>query len=214
MLNVTQAGVRYYINAIQQAILVHNTILSNNQLIILLLSLQIFCFSSNQEMASAQVVLNDQLQKGTSGTLNNQTVETMHLIRAHSWDGRFAGVIPQIISSDGGVARFTHLKGNQGSKAAMVYAFTTATGVPVAAILGWSAPADFNPSTSPNKVFGAVGPKPAIDNMTWDQIQELVDKAGSSIVIEDGICMHATILNNPAAEMADLLANFSMCPKP
>ncbi|XP_074316321.1 uncharacterized protein LOC141652659 isoform X2 [Silene latifolia] len=165
-------------------------------------------------MASAQVELNDQLQNGTSGTLTNQTVADMQLLRSYSWDGIFVGLPPANISGHGGVARFIHIQGNQGSKAVVIYTITTATGQPGAVILGWNAPVNFNPSTSPNKVFGAVGPKPAIDNMTWDQIQELVDKAGSSIVIEDGICMHATILNNPAAEMADLLANFSMCPKP
>ncbi|XP_074314800.1 uncharacterized protein LOC141650966 [Silene latifolia] len=139
----------------------------------------------NQEMASAQVVLNDKLQN-----------------------------VPEIIVRNGGVAHFAHLKGNQGSKAALVYTLTTDAGVRAAVILGWCAPAQFDPVTSPNKVFGAVGPKQVIDNMTFDQIEELVDKAGSSVVIEDLVCMHATILNNPIAKMADLLANFSICPKP
>ncbi|XP_074316314.1 uncharacterized protein LOC141652657 isoform X3 [Silene latifolia] len=207
MLNVKQ---KYYIKAIQRAMLVHNNSLSNNHSSFITTNL--FCFSSNQDMASAQVVLHDKLQNGTSGTLNNQTPADMQLIKSISWDGSFVSGPPANISGNGGVAHFTHLKGNQGSKAAVVYTITTATGKPGAVILGWSAPADFNPPTSPNMVFGVAGPRDVIDKMSWEQVQVLVDKSGSSIIIEDGVCMQATILNNPTAKMADLLANFSLSP--
>ncbi|XP_074316322.1 uncharacterized protein LOC141652660 [Silene latifolia] len=167
-------------------------------------------------MASAQVVLHDKSQNGTFGILNNRTVADMLLIRSISLDGSFVGSPPTNISADGGVARFTHLKGNQGSKAILSYSITTATGQPGAVILGWSAPANFNPPTSPNKVFGAIGLKAVIDRMTFDEIQKLIENAGSSVeVCAEGVCMQATILNNPTAQMADLVANFSyLSPKP
>ncbi|XP_074316313.1 jasmonate-induced protein homolog isoform X2 [Silene latifolia] len=212
MLNVKQ---KYYIKAIQRAMLVHNNSLSNNHSSFITTNL--FCFSSNQDMASAQVVLQDKVQNGTSGTLNNQTPADMQLLRSFSFDGSFVGGAPPAnISGNGGVGHFTHLKGSQASMAAVCYSITTATGQPGAAILGWIAPANFNPTTSPNKVFGAIGPRAIIDQMSWDQIQNLMVKAGSSIeVCFEGVCMHATILNNPTAKMADLLANFSyLCPKP
>ncbi|XP_074316325.1 jasmonate-induced protein homolog [Silene latifolia] len=165
-------------------------------------------------MASAQVELKDQLQNGTTATLNNHTVATMQLIRSHTWSGNFTS-LPKTITSHGGVARIDHLKGSQGSKAGVSYSITSAAGAPYSVILAWNAPTNFNPTTSPNRLFGICGPKATIDALSWDNIGQQLDRAGSSVVINDEaskISVHSTIITNPKTNMANVPTNFLLMP--
>ncbi|KAL9230867.1 hypothetical protein vseg_006161 [Gypsophila vaccaria] len=172
--------------------------------------------ASTQEVASeVQTMLNGQLQNGTTATLNNHTVATMQLIKSHSWSGTFTQ-LPRTIASHGGVARFDQLKGIQGSKGGVMYTINPGVGAAqYAVVLSWDAPTDFTPTTSPNRLFGLCGPRNVIENITWDSIRTQLDRAGSSVVINDEvskIAVHATIINNPTTKMANLLANFLLIP--
>ncbi|KAL9227416.1 hypothetical protein vseg_003105 [Gypsophila vaccaria] len=168
--------------------------------------------ASTQEVASeVQTMLNGQLQNGTTATLNNHTLVDMHLIKSHSWSGTFTQ-LPGTIAGQGGVARFDQLKGIQGSKGGVMYTIAPRlSAIQYAVVLAWDAPIDFTPTTSPNRLFGLCGPKSVIENITWDSIKTQLDRAGSSVVINDEfskIAVHATIINNPTTKMANLLANF------
>ncbi|KAK9684653.1 hypothetical protein RND81_10G223100 [Saponaria officinalis] len=168
-------------------------------------------------MASEQMqkpVLKDQLQNGTSATLNNHTVANMQPIRSNSWSGKFSSP-PTTIPSHGGVVRFTHHKGDQGSKAGVIYSITSAAGAPYGVVIAWDSPSNFNPVTSPNRLCGVLAPKSVIDTLTWETIEKELDKAGPSVVINDEVAkisVHANLINNPKTKMADLFANFLLIP--
>ncbi|KAL9227414.1 hypothetical protein vseg_003103 [Gypsophila vaccaria] len=152
-------------------------------------------------MAASQ--MQSEVQKGCRATLANQTDHTMQLIRSKIWSGTSVPLPPVITS--GTMVRIEQLKGEKGCKAGVIYASTTPTGVPGAVVLAWDAPSYFNPTTSPNRVYGVSGPRSVIDNLTWDMIEAQLDKSGSKVEIK-GLC--ATIINNPTTETADLLADF------
>ncbi|KAK9684654.1 hypothetical protein RND81_10G223200 [Saponaria officinalis] len=164
-----------------------------------------------------QTVLTDQLQNGTSATLNNHTVTNMQLIKSHSWSGNFNTQPPKTITSHGGVARFVHLKGVKGSKAGVMYTITGAVVIPeapYAVVLAWDAPSNFSPM-SPNRLYGKCGPKSVIEKLPWEAIEKELEKAGPSVVINDEVAkisVHANLTNNPKTKMADLWANFLVIP--
>ncbi|XP_074319956.1 jasmonate-induced protein homolog isoform X1 [Silene latifolia] len=151
-------------------------------------------------------------QNGIKATISNMTHFAMTLDRSHSWSGIPANPFPETIPPNSKVI-LTHLNENYfGSKGVVVYTGRNAVGMDCSWVLAWHALADNK--SPPNRVYVLCGPKQAIDNLSFDQIQQALDNASTSDTFTDQATKTSIDgnINDLVPDVATLLAEFKLVP--